>query len=71
MEFLQLVQFKLPVVEQVKTSYLKEKGKTKTEKSKITCAEFTIQTQILTCGLSNGEIIQFVNPKYCNNVNGI
>lgn len=38
MELLQLTEFRPPAVEQTKTSYLNEKGKSKAEKPKITCA---------------------------------
>lgn len=44
------------------------KTKNKTDKLKILCAVFDEKNQILTCGLSNGTITQFLNQKFNNKV---
>ena len=70
MELVQLGHFRQPSVEQKKTSYLNEKGSTnsKTERPKIVCATFSSENQTLTCGLTDGNIIQFVNQKFNSKV---
>ena len=70
MELIQLGHFGQPSIEQKKTSYLNAKGssKSKVERAKILCATFSNENQTLTCGLTDGSIIQFVNQKFNSKV---
>ena len=68
MEFAKLNEFRTPAVKEVKTSFMNDKKSTKIDKPKIICASFAPVEEILTCGLSDGSILQFMNQKYSNKV---
>lgn len=66
---MQIAEFKQPQAEEIKTTYMsKTTTKSKTDRVKITCAAFDEKSQVLTCGLSDGTIMQYINQKLNNKV---
>lgn len=64
MEFIKTNEFRLVQDRELKSTLLTSKQQKRVEKVKIVCCKFSSEIETLTCGLSDGAIVQFSPKKF-------
>lgn len=64
MEFIKTNEFRLVQDRELKSTLLSSKQQKRVEKVRIVCCKFSSEIETLTCGLSDGAIVQFSPKKF-------
>ena len=64
MEFIKTNEFRLNYVKEVKPTLTASRQHKRSERPKIVCCRFCLDIETLTCGLTDGTIIQFCPKKF-------